>query len=63
MVNSVDALSTITWMILMQARWWKLRCGTTMKRLANWFAVYIRLWRKWCGHIGRDELPRRTFAK
>ena len=50
-------------MILMQARWWKLRCGMTMKRLANWFVVYIRLWRKWSGPIDRDELLRRIFAK
>jgi hypothetical protein len=50
-------------MILMQARWWKLRCGTMMKQLANWFAVYIRLWGKWCARIDRDELLRRIFAK
>ena len=50
-------------MILMQACWWKLRCGTTMKRLANWFAVFTRLSQKWCGPIDRGELLRRIFAK
>ena len=63
LVNSVDALSTITWMILVQARWWKPRYGMTMKLLANWFAASIRWWRKWSARIGRGELLRRTFAK
>ncbi len=32
-------------------------------RLANWFAVFIRLSQKWCAPIGRDELLKRIFAK
>jgi hypothetical protein len=35
----------------------------TMKRLANWFAVFIRLSRKWSARIDRDELVKRIFAK
>ena len=50
-------------MILNLMRWCKPRFGTTMKRLVNWFADSIRLSRKWCGPIGRDELLRRIFAK
>lgn len=50
-------------MILNLMRWYKLRFGMTMKRLANWCADSIRLWRKWCGPISRDELLRRIFAK
>jgi hypothetical protein len=58
---SVDAIWT--WMILNLMRWSKLRFGMTMKRLANWCAGSIRLWRKWCGPISRDELLKRIFAK
>ena len=58
---SVDAIWT--WMILTLMRWSKPRLGMTMKRLANWCADSIRLSRKWCGPIGRDELLRRIFAK
>ena len=47
----------------MQALWWKLRCGTMIMQLANWLAGFIRLSRKWCVPIGRDELLRRIFAK
>ena len=50
-------------MILNLMRWYKPRFGTTMKRLANWCAGSIRLSRKWCGPIGRDELLRRISAK
>src|SRR5207253_2772637 len=60
--NSVDAILA-TWMILMQARWLKLRSGMTMKRLANWFGGSIRWWRNWCGRIVRDARPRRTFVR
>jgi hypothetical protein len=35
MVNGVDALS-ITWMILTQARWLRLRLKMTMRQLARW---------------------------
>src|SRR6266480_4201777 len=45
-VISVDTTST-TWMILTQMRWFRARCAMMMKRLANWFAVSIRLSRKW----------------
>lgn len=58
---SVDAIWT--WMILNLMRWFKPRFGMTMKRLANWCSGYIRLSRKWCGPIGRDELLKRIFAK
>lgn len=60
--NGVDALST-TWMTLTLAHWLQLRSGTTMRRLANWFAVSIRLSQKWCEPIDRDALLKRTFAK
>jgi hypothetical protein len=33
--NGVDALS-MTWMILTQARWFRLRFSMMMKRLARW---------------------------
>jgi hypothetical protein len=59
--RSVDAIWT--WMILNLMRWYKPRFGMTMKRLANWCADSIRLSRKWCGPIGRDELLKRIFAK
>ena len=62
-INSgVDAIST-TWMILMQALWLQLRFSMMMRRLANWFAVSIRLSQKWCAPIDRDALLKRTFAK
>ena len=60
-LDRVDAIWT--WMILNLMRWCKPRFGMTMKRLANWCADYIRLSRRWCGLIGRDELLRRIFAK
>jgi hypothetical protein len=60
-LDRVDAIWT--WMILNLMRWYKPRFGMTMKRLANWCADYIRLSRRWCGPIGRDELLRRIFAK
>ena len=47
----------------MQALWLQLRFSTIMKRLANWFAVFIRLSQKWCGRIDRDALLKRIFAK
>ena len=50
-------------MILNLMRWFKPRFGMTMKRLANWCADSIRLSRKWCDPIARDELLRRIFAK
>ncbi|MEP7015019.1 MAG: hypothetical protein ABI925_06245 [Verrucomicrobiota bacterium] len=62
LVDRVDAVS-ITWNILMQARWWKLRSGTTMKQLANWFANSIRSWQKSFALIGRDAPQKRIFAK
>ena len=50
-------------MILTLAHWLQLRSGTTMRRLANWFAVFIRLSQKWCDPIDRDALLKKTFAK
>ena len=50
-------------MIFNLMRWFRLRFGTTMQRLANWCAGFIRLSLKWCAPIGRDELPRRIFAR
>ena len=44
-------------------RWLRARYAMTMKRLANWFAVSIRLSQKWSGRIDRDELVKRIFAK
>ena len=60
--NGVDALS-ITWMILTQARWFRLRFSMMMKRLARWCVVFIRWSQKWCARIARAERPKRTFAK
>ena len=50
-------------MILTQMRWFRARCATMMNRRVNWFAVFTRLSRKWSGHIDRDELVKRIFAK
>ncbi len=50
-------------MILTLLSWFRPRCGTMMKRLANWFAVSIRLSQKWSARIDRDELVKRIFAK
>ncbi len=55
MVNGVDALS-ITWMILTQARWLKLRFKMTMRQLARWCDSFIRSLPKSSARIG----PRRT---
>jgi hypothetical protein len=41
----------------------RARFATTMERLASWFAVSIRLSRKWSARIDRDELVKRIFAK
>ena len=62
MVNGVDALS-ITWMILTQARWLKLRSSMMMRRLARLCGSFIRWSQKWSARIVRAERPRRTFAK
>ena len=61
-VNGVDALLT-TWMILMQARWFRLRFSTTIRQLASWCGTFIRWLPKSSGRIDRVEPPRRTFAK
>jgi len=60
---SVDTISTATWLISTLLSWFRLPYGTMMKRLANWFAVFIRLSRKWSARIDRDELVKRIFAK
>ena len=44
MVNGVDALS-ITWMILTQARWLKLRFKMTMRQLVRWCDSFKELGR------------------
>src|SRR5437870_4422712 len=62
MLNGVDALS-ITWMILMQALWLKLRFKTTTKQLASWCDSFIRWWPGSSARIGRVEHRRRTFAR
>ena len=60
--NGVDALLT-TWMILMQARWFRLRSSMTMTQLARWCGTFIRWLQKSSGRTVRAERPRRTFAK
>ena len=62
MINGVDALS-ITWMILTQALWLKLRFKTTMKQLVSWCDGFIRWWAGSFARIGRVEHRRRTFAR
>ena len=62
MVKGVDALS-ITWMILTQARWLKLRFKMTMKQLARWCDSFIRWLPKSSARIGRAELRRKISAK
>ena len=62
MVNGVDALS-ITWMILTQARWFRLRFSMMIKQLGRWSVSFIRWSQKWFGRTVRAERPRRTFAK
>jgi len=60
--NGVDALLT-TWMILMQARWLKLRSSMMMRRLGHWSGSFIRSCRNWCARIARAERLKRTFPK
>src|SRR5439155_4722992 len=60
--TTVDALSN-TWMILTQARWFRLRFSMMMKQLARWCSGFIRRWQKSSGRIDHAEPPRRTFAK
>jgi len=62
MVNGVDALS-ITWMILTQARWLKLRFKMTMRQLALWYNGFIRWLPRSSVRIGRVALRRKTSAK
>ena len=62
MVNGVDALS-ITWMILTQARWLKLRFKMTMRQLARWCDSFIRWLPRSSVRIGRVEPRRKTSAK
>src|SRR5262249_48478820 len=60
MVNGVDALS-ITWMILTQARWLRLRFKMTMRQLARWCDDFIRWLPRSSGRIGRVA-PRRKIS-
>ena len=62
MVNGVDALS-ITWMILTQALWLKLRFKTTTRQLARWCDGFIRWLPGSSVRIGRVEPRRKTSAK
>src|SRR5215470_16837102 len=62
MINGVDALS-ITWMILTQARWLRLRFKMTMRQLARWCAGFIRWLPRSSVRIGRIEPRRKISAK
>jgi hypothetical protein len=62
MINGVDAL-LITWMMLTQARWLRLRFKMTMRQLVRWYAGFIRWLSKSSVHIGRVERPRKISAK
>jgi hypothetical protein len=62
MLIGVDALS-ITWMILTQALWLKLRFKTTTKQRASWSDGFIHWWPGSSARIGRVEHRRRTFAR
>ena len=62
-VSSVDTTSIATWLITTLLSWFRLPCGTIMKRLAHWFSASIRSLQKWSVRIDRDELVRRIFAK
>ena len=62
-LSSVDTISTTTWLISTLLSWFRLPCGTMMKRLANWCAASSRLSRKWSAPIDPDELVKRIFAK
>jgi hypothetical protein len=62
MVNGVDALS-ITWMILTQARWLKLRFKTMTTQLARLCDDFIRWLPKSYARIGPVEPRRKTSAK
>jgi hypothetical protein len=62
MIDGVDALS-ITWMILTQARWLKLRFKMTTTQLARWYDGFIRWLPGSSVPIGRVEPRRKTSAK
>jgi hypothetical protein len=62
MVNGVDAL-LITWMILTQARWLKLRFKMTKRQLARWCDSFIRWLPKSSARIGHVEPRRKISAK
>src|SRR4029450_5591202 len=62
MVNGVDALS-ITWMILTQALWLKLRFKMTTTQLARWCESFIRWLPGSSVRIGRVAPRRKTSAK
>jgi len=62
MSYGVDAL-LITWMILTQARWLRLRFKMTMKQLARWCDSFIHWLPKSSVHIDRAEPRRKISAK
>jgi len=62
MFNGVDALS-ITWMILTQALWLKLRFKTTTTQLGRWCDGFIRWLPGSSVGIGRVAPRRKISAK
>ncbi len=62
MINGVDAL-LITWMILTQARWLRLRFKMTMKQLARWCDGFIHWLPRSSVRIDRVEPRRKISAK
>jgi hypothetical protein len=62
MITGVDALS-ITWMILAQARWLRLRFKMMMRQLALWCDGFIHWSPKSSVHIDRVGPRRKISAK
>ena len=60
--GSVDTISN-TWMILMLARWFKLRSHMMTTQLVSWLNNCIRSSQKSSGAIGHAEPLKKTFAK
>lgn len=59
---SVDASSN-TWMILMLARWLKLRSHMMTTQLLSWSDGFTLWSQKSSAHTERAELRKKTFAK
>jgi len=61
--NGVDALS-ITWIILMQRRWFRLRCSMTMRQLGALVRqLYPMVGQNRPRTSSAPKRPRRTFAQ